>query len=97
MAVGIGAAFIVACQRSGPSSIEVGFDSVRPGQSTDKDVLALLGNPAQRTVHDVAGVQVQIWQYEDDRAVYSITLGGAAFAGVSPRVIAKDMEPNTNR
>jgi hypothetical protein len=56
-----------------------------------------MGDPAQKTVHNVGGVEMQIWQFEDAKATYTLTLGSAAFAGVGARVIAKDMEPKSDR
>jgi hypothetical protein len=82
---------------SGPSQVQIGFDSIRPGQTTDADVIALMGDPSRKTVHNVAGVELQVLQFADAKATYSITIGSAALAGVGPRVISKDMEPRSDR
>ena len=90
--------FAAGCTGSSrPSQIQSGFDSVRPGHTTDAEALSLMGDPAQKTVHNVGGVEMQIWQFEDAKATYTLTLGSAAFAGVGARVIAKDMEPKSDR
>ena len=82
---------------SGPSHAERGFGSIHPGQTTDAEVMELMGEPERKTVHNIGGLEMQIWEFEDAKANYTLTFGGAAFAGVGPRVVAKDLVPKSPR
>jgi hypothetical protein len=85
--------FASCAQSDKPSQAAIGFDRVQSGQTTDTELVTLMGTPVRRAVRDFFGVQVQVWEFEDAKTHYTITLGSASFAGAGPRVIAKTMEP----
>lgn len=81
-----------ACDLIQPSKADA-FASIRTGETTPAEALALMGEPDTRTAKELLGVQVQVWRYTDRKHVYVLTIGGSKFMGAEPRVLIAEIYP----
>lgn len=80
-----------ACNQVPWPSREFAFDGILVGKTTRAEVFATMGTTPQRTLYNIAGLEVESLVYEDTRHKYEIRIAATPFT--EPTVITKTLVP----